>query len=109
MYIKVFDEIGDRATDMQQGDIICKKITCGFSTNEVVEIDFSGLKTILSTFLNNAIGALYRDYSSEFLNKNLKIINLCAEDMFILKRVIARSKDFYSNPQNITNTLNDIL
>ena len=108
MYIKVFDEIGDRATDMQQGDTICKKIIGGFSANEIVEVDFSEMKTILSTFLNNAIGALYQNYSSDFLNKSLKITNLCAEDMFILKRVIAREKDFYSNPQNITNSLNDI-
>jgi len=109
MYIKVFDEIGDRATDMQQGDTICKKIISGFLAHEIVEVDFSGMKTILSTFLNNAIGALYHDYSGDFLNKNLRVINLCTEDMFILKRVIARAKDFYSDPQNITNTLNDIL
>lgn len=109
MYIKVYDEIGDRATDMQQGDTIYEKIISGFSIHEIVKIDFSGMNTILSTFLNNAIGALYRDYSSEFLNENLKIINLCPEDLFILKRVIERAKDFYSNPQNITNALNDLL
>lgn len=109
MYIKIFDEIGDRATDMQQGDIIYKKIISGFSANETVEIDFSEMNTILSTFLNNAIGALYQNYSSEFLNKNLKVTNLCPEDLFILKRVITRAKDFYSNPQNITDTLNDNL
>ena len=50
MYIKVFDEIGDRATDMQQGDTICKKIIGVFSANEIVEVDFSEMKTILSTF-----------------------------------------------------------
>lgn len=109
MYLKVIDEIGDRATDMQQGDTIYKKIVSGFAAHEVVEIDFSDMNTILSTFLNNAIGALYHDYSSDFLNQNLKVTNLCPEDMFILQRVIIRAKDFYSNPQKITDTLNDNL
>ena len=109
MYISVLKKIGDRATDMQQGDLIHEDIVSGFANHESVEIDFNGMKTILSTFLNNAIGALYKDYSSEFLNSNLKIVNLCDDDMFILKKVIARAKDFYANPQDVTDALNDSL
>ncbi len=109
MIISVLQEIGDRATDMQQGDRIHAKIVEGFSENEKVEVDFSGMQTILSTFLNNAIGALYKDYDSQFLNGNLKIINLCQEDMFILQRVISRAKDFYANPESVSDALDEFL
>lgn len=109
MYINVLQRIGDRATDMQQGDAICTEIISGFEKQETVEIDFSGMKTVLSTFLNNAIGALYKDYSSDFLNQNLKISNLCDEDMFILKRVISRAKDFYAQPQRVSDVLDENL
>ena len=67
------------------------------------------MQTVLSTFMNNAIGTLYQYYTSEFLNQYLKITNLCSDDMFILKRVIERAKDFYSNEKAITETLNDVL
>lgn len=109
MDIRVLDYVGDRATDMKQGDEIYKLIIGGFSQQEKVYIDFSDMTTILSTFLNNAIGTLYKDYTSEFLNENLKIKNLCIEDLFILKRVINRAKDFYSKPKIIQSVLDDSL
>ena len=105
MTIRVIDCIGDRATDMKQGDQIYDLIIDGFHKGEVVHVDFAGMKTILSTFLNNAVGTLYKDYTSEYLNKNLKIDNLCDDDLFILRRVAQRAKDFYSNPQLITKVL----
>ena len=61
---------------MQQGDKVYNLIVEQFHKKEKVTIDFSGVKTVLPTFLNNAIGTLYKDYSGEFLNENLKISNL---------------------------------
>lgn len=107
MNINVIDYIGDRATDMRQGDEIYKLVIEGFNQNEKVYIDFSNMTTILSTFLNNAIGTLYKDYTSEFLNENLKIVNLCQDDLYILKRVINRAKDFYTKPQIVKTVLDD--
>ncbi len=107
MNIIIRDYVGDRATDMDQGDTIYNLIIAAFKNNDKVYIDFSDMTTILSTFLNNAIGALYKDYTSEYLNKNLIIQNLCDDDFFILKRVIKRAKEFYTNTQAITSVLDD--
>lgn len=107
MTIRIVDYVGDRATDMKQGDEIYNLIIAGFSKNEIVDIDFSGMTTILSTFLNNAIGKLYKDYDSEFLNKNLKIQNLNDDDMFILRKVAKRAKEFYANQKIITSVLDE--
>lgn len=107
MNIKILELVGDRATDMKQGDEIYKLIVQGFQNKEKVYVDFEGLTTVLSTFLNNAIGTLYKDYESEFLNANLNIINLCDDDMFILRRVIKRAKDFYKNEILVTSVLDE--
>lgn len=109
MKISVIEYVGDRATDMEQGDEIYNLIVDGFNKDEIVHIDFSNMTTILSTFLNNAIGTLYKDYTSEFLNENLKIENLCKDDLFILKRVINRAKDFYAKPQVVQSVLDENL
>lgn len=107
MNIKILELIGDRATDMKQGDEIYNYIIEGFKNGEIVYVDFAGLNTVLSTFLNNAIGTLYKDYESAFLNANLKILNLCEEDLFVLRRVIKRAKEFYRNEVIVTNVLNE--
>ncbi len=109
MDIHVIDYVGDRATDMEQGDKIYQLIVEGFQKKEIVFIDFADMTTVLSTFLNNAIGTLYKDYTSEFLNQNLKVKNLCKDDLFILKRVINRAKDFYANQQMVTSVLDSDL
>lgn len=109
MVVKVLEYVGDRATDMRQGDEIYNIIINGFNQGEEVTVDFEGLTTVLSTFLNNAIGSLFKDYESDYLNKNLKIINLCEDDMFILRRVIKRAKEFYSNEVETVNVLDDII
>lgn len=100
------DYVGDRAIDMKQGNQIYAMILEGFEKKEVVHVDFLGMKTVLSTFLNNAIGTLYKDYTSEYLNSNLKIDHLCDDDMFILRRVTTRAKEFYSHPQIVSDILN---
>ncbi len=105
MNIKVLEVVGDRATDMKQGDQIYNRIIEQFEKNQEVQLDFQGMVTILSTFLNNAIGTLYKDYSSDFLNHNLKIINMNEDDLFILSRVTKRAKDFYSNEKKISQVL----
>ncbi len=107
MNIIVLEIIGDRATDMKQGDQIYNLIKESFDKGKKVELDFAGMITVLSTFLNNAIGTLYKDYTSDFLNANLKIVNLNEDDMFILRRVIKRAKDFYSHEIELTKVLDD--
>ena len=107
MNIIVLKIIGDRATDMKQGDQIYDLIKENFDKGEKVELDFTDMITVLSTFLNNAIGTLYKDYTSDFLNANLKIVNLNEDDMFILRRVIKRTKDFYSHETELTKVFDD--
>ena len=97
MLIKVSDVIGNRATDMEQGDKIYNIIKGCYSQGEKVELDFSNMVTILSAFLNNAIGTLYKDYDSNYLKDNLEIHGLHENDIFILNRVIQRAKEYYSN------------
>lgn len=105
--VKVIDLVGERATDTAQGDILYQRILDAFSDKQQVLLDFAGMKTILSVFLNNALGALYKKYDSKFLNNNLKIKNMSPDDMFILKRVTERARAFFANSQDITNVLDE--
>ena len=99
MKLRIIDYVGDRATDTEQGNKIYSLIIEGLKEKEIVELDFSNMKTILPTFLNNAIGALYKNYTSEYLNQYLKLKNLCKDDLSLLKRVIKNSKEFYENQE----------
>lgn len=105
--IVIKDIIGVRATDMKQGNKIYDLIVRGFQSENSVCVDFKGMTTILSIFLNNSIGALYKDYTSEYLNANLELLHLSEYDRFILQQVTTRAKDFYKNTVIITKALDE--
>lgn len=103
--LKVYEITGERAVLDSDGDIVYQKLLEAFSQNQNVELDFSGVTTILSIFTNSAVGQLYKHYDSEFLNSHLKITHMSVEDMLSLKRVNERAKQFYSSPTDTSQFL----
>lgn len=103
--LKVYEITGERAVLDSDGDIVYQKLLEAFSQNQSVELDFSGVTTILSIFTNSAVGQLYKHYDSEFLNSHLKITHMSVEDMLSLKRVNERAKQFYSSPTDTSQFL----
>lgn len=107
MEIMVNEYIGDRATDMDQGNIICNRVKEALIDGQDVVLNFKGMITVLSAFLNTAVGSLYQDFTSEYLNTHLQIQNLCPDDLFLLKQVTRRAKEFYANQEAITRNLDE--
>lgn len=96
--IKVYEITGERAVLDSDGDIVYMKLQEAFDRGESVTLDFADVTTILSIFTNSAIAQLYTNRTSAFLNQHLKIVNMSADDLVSLKRVIDRGKEFYSSP-----------
>ncbi len=91
---KIIDK--DLAIMDTDGQKVFDNISEALKNNEIVVLDFSGISLIISAFMNAAIGQLYRDYDSNFLNNKLKIEGLSPDDLTLLKRVNERAKIFYS-------------
>jgi len=69
-----------------------------------VTIDFEEVDLVNTAFLNTAIGELYKDYTSDFLNEYLKIL-INESDFTSLKLVIERAKEFYKNTDSFSNSV----
>ena len=95
MLIKVKDVVGNRATDMEQSDIVYGMILQQFQKEEKVVLDFEGMDTILPSFLSNAICSLYKDFSEEYLNANLILKNLEEVYLYILEQMTKAAKMYY--------------
>ncbi len=105
--LNVKDIIGsDIAVSTVYGDILYKKIIEAFSQNKQVELDFSGIDIITTAFLNAAIGQLYSSYKGEKLNKSIKLINIADEDILLLKKVIQRAKEYFSDRKKFEDSAN---
>lgn len=97
------------ALTQEQGDIILEDITFAFENKEKVILDFTNVESMISPFLNNAIGQLYEKYTSEYIQKYLELRNFPESKKATLNIVISNAKKFYANREAFKQTAKDVL
>ena len=108
--ISIFEQIGgSAAVSTEDGDVLFKRIEKSLSGNAKVILDFINVNLITSTFLNAAIGQLYNKHDSHFLNENLQIENLSAEDIDLLQKVIERAKEYFKHKRKMDKNIREAL
>ena len=106
--INVKDVIGNsKAIESESGEKIKAIITERIKNGNDVVLDFKGITSMLSLFLNPAIGDLYGEFSEEEIRQHLSVENFPQEHLETFKRVVERAKDFYRNKENITKILDE--
>lgn len=98
--MKIIDLVGENAITSEDGELVYQHILNSFEKHENVILDFEGTRFVTGTFLNHAIASLLRDYSPDFLNQNLKIINLSPYTKGTLLQVISYAKEYYEKTSN---------
>lgn len=99
-----------QATVRTDGVKVYEAIEKLLDNKEKVEVDFSKITMVVSSFLNAAIGKLYGKYDEQFINENVKMIGLCEDDMELLNDiVIPNAKSFFEKKEKITNIENKII
>lgn len=108
--INVADTIqSPSALTQEQGDIIYALICDAINHKEIVVLDFGTVESMISPFLNNAIGKLYGTYSSKEINDYLKLCNFPDAKKATLKIVTENAKKYYANKAEFNATLKDVI
>lgn len=97
------------ALTQEQGDLVYEQIIHSFQNNEPVTLDFSNIESIISPFLNNAIGKLYEKYTSEQIKNLLTLHAFPPEKNSTLNIVISNAKKYYSNPELFESSVKDVI
>lgn len=97
------------ALTQEQGNIIYKEIVEAFEKNDKIVLDFSNIESMISPFLNNAIGQLYGKYTSENIQKFLELKNFPESKNATLNIVISNAKRFYANRNDFTKVAKEVL
>jgi hypothetical protein len=99
MKLSVRSLVGSNCVTYGDGQKVYDLVYSELQRGRPVELDFEGVRVLVSLFLNAAIGRLLEDLSTEELNRLLTISNLPPGGLETLKRVIENSNDYYHNPQ----------
>jgi hypothetical protein len=94
--IKISQRFGTVCVDCDEGAALCGLIRDGLSTDDSVMLDFEGVGTLTSSFLNVAIGCLYSSFPEDELERRLRWRGLDDTDDGILRLVMKNAARFYA-------------
>lgn len=100
---------GDSAVWTHAGTLVYKQLEEALSKKETVVLDFNGVEMMTTAFLNAAIGQLYSKYSSDELNRWLKLENVADDDKILFKKVVTRAREYFSNKSHFEDSANNAL
>ncbi len=98
--IRVFDVVGTPlCVSSADGQLVYDKLAPLLREGRKVAISFAQVETLISAFLNNAIGQLYGEFTEERVRELLSVRDMLPEDVALLKRVIENAKAYFRDPE----------
>lgn len=108
--ITIADEVTlNQGVTPEEGAPISERIYASFKKGEPVVLDFDRMQLITTAFLNVVIGTLYKDFSTEELQKLLFFENLTDSIAMRIKRVTTNAKAFYENPEQFQKNVDSAI
>ena len=97
--LSVFEIVGSPlCVASDDGQMVFDRIFAAIKENRDTVVSFRNVNSLTSAFLNAAIGQLYGSLSEEKIREKLRVADMDADDMALLKRVVDTSKNYFQNP-----------
>jgi hypothetical protein len=106
--IQIYRLFGTVCVDSEDGTALCGLVRDGLSTDDRVLLDFEGVGTLTSSFLNAAIGCLYSSFSADELERRLLWKGLDDTDEGILHLVMKNAALFYAADQGQRDVMTSV-
>jgi hypothetical protein len=98
--ISIFEVVGSPlCVASGDGQKVYERLAAAMKEGRSVTISFYNISTLTSAFLNAAIGQLYGKFSQEQIRALLKVQDMQADDLALLKRVVETAKEYFKDPQ----------
>jgi hypothetical protein len=109
--LRIFDIVGSPIwVSTDDGQKVFNKITEAFKAGHAVDLSFAKDETMITAFLNAAIGQLYSgEYEETFINTNLNFSDISDDDRAMLDRAIANAKRYFANQQQYDQAWKEVV
>jgi hypothetical protein len=87
MNIELIKLCGPYCVDPDDGVTVAAQVTNALKQGESVCLDFTGVSTLTSSFLNAAVGSLYGQFDVDFLDAKLAWLGMDATDESLIRLV----------------------
>ena len=99
--VRVYDIIGGPlCVSTDDGQRLHDKIIPHLKEGTSIVLSFERIDTLISAFLNAAIGQLYGELPEDRIRELLSVRDMAADDVEILKRVVENAIAYFSSPDD---------
>lgn len=91
MKIILANSVSTNCSSIDDGQILYQMIFPEFKESRSVELDFQGVKSILTPFLHNSIGKLLEGFAKEHVMERLILCNISQEQLKLVNNYIDRA------------------
>ncbi len=106
--VRVFDIVGGPlCVASDDGTLVHDKITPLLREGKKVALSFAQVETVISAFLNAAIGRLYGEFKEEEIRERLSVRDMPPEDLVLLKRVVDNAKAYFKDPKRFKEAVGE--
>lgn len=96
--VRVFDIVGGPlCVSADDGQAVHDKLVPLLREGRKVVISFQRVETLISAFLNAAIGQLYGEFPEDRIRELVSVRDMSDEDLTMLKRVVENAKVYFKN------------
>lgn len=96
--VRVFDIVGGPlCVSTDDGQAVHDKIAPLLREGRKVSVSFARVETIISAFLNAAIGQLYGEFPEERIRELVSVTEMADSDVALLRRVVDNAKIYFAN------------
>lgn len=108
--ISVFEIVGSPlCVASGDGQKVFDRLAAALKEGRSVMLSFHNVTTLTSAFLNAAIGQLYGTFSEKQIRSLLKVQDMQADDLALLKRVVETAKQYFKDPQKFEQAMQETL
>lgn len=101
--ISVFGVVGSPlCVASGDGQKVYDRLAATLRQNRRVVLSFLNVSTLTSAFLNTAVGQLYGEFEETRIRELLKVEDMEAEDLALLKRVVDTAKLYFKDPERFS-------
>jgi hypothetical protein len=106
--VRVYDIVGSPiCVSADDGQKVYDKIEPLLRDGHKVALSFDKVGTMISLFLNAAIGQLYGVFPEERIRELLSVQDVSKEDLVLLKRVVDNAKSYFANRKEFDQAWNE--
>jgi hypothetical protein len=106
--IRVFDVVGTPlCVSSADGQLVYDKLAPLLREGRKVAISFAQVETLISAFLNTAIGQIYGELTEERVRELLSVRDMLPEDVTLLKRVVDNAKIYFRDPERFNKAIEE--